>query len=182
MKTSFTKVMLICLTILTAKAFAEEQKAAAKVTDPQIAAIVVAANAVDAEAGKFAKQATKDAEIKKFAAQMETDHTAVNKSAVELVTKLKVTPEENDTSKALKKDGEENMAKLKKLTGKGKEKEFNKAYVDHEVAYHELVLGAIDKTLIPSAQNAELKALLEKVRPAIAAHLEHAKHIQSTLK
>jgi putative membrane protein len=53
--------------------------------------------------------------------------------------------------------------------------------VDHEVAYHEAVISAVDKTLIPSAQNAELKALLVKVRPAFVAHLEHAKHLQSEL-
>jgi putative membrane protein len=109
---------------------------------------------------------------------MVTDHTAVNKSATDLVTKLKVTPEENDTSKSLKKGGDDNLTKLKGLSGKA----FDKAYVDHEVEYHQTVLDALDKTLIPSAQNAELKALLVKVRPAFQAHLEHAKHIQSTLK
>lgn len=177
MKSSFSKLMIICLAILVSKADAEEQKAA-KLTDPQIAAIVVAANSVDVDAGKFASGKTKNKEVKKFADQMVTDHTAVNKSAVELVTKLKVTPEENETSQSLIKGGEANIANLKKL----KAKEFDKAYVDHEVTYHETVLGAIDKALIPNAQNAELKALLEKVRPAIAAHLEHAKHIQSTMK
>ena len=40
----------------------------------------------------------------------------------------------------------------------------------------------IDKTLIPSSKNAELKALLTKVRPAIAAHLQHAKSLQALLK
>lgn len=151
---------------------------AAKVTDPQIAAIVVTANQVDVDAGKLAKKKAKNPEVKKFANQMMVDHSAVNKSAVELVTKLKVTPEQSDTSRSLKKGGEENLAALKKLKGNA----FDKAYVDHEVAYHEAVLDAIDKTLIPSAQNEELKALLVKVRPAFVAHLEHAKHIQSSLK
>ena len=109
---------------------------------------------------------------------MITDHTALNKSAVDLVTKLKVTPEESDTSRSLKKDGDENIAKLKTLKGKA----FDKAYVDHEVAYHQAVIDALDKTLIPSAQNAELKALLVKVRPAFVADLEHAQHLQSSLK
>jgi putative membrane protein len=39
----------------------------------------------------------------------------------------------------------------------------------------------VDKTLIPNAQNAELKALLVKVRPAFAAHLAKAKQIQASL-
>jgi putative membrane protein len=49
------------------------------------------------------------------------------------------------------------------------------------VAYHQAVLNAVDTTLIPSAQNAELKALLVKVRPAFVAHLEHAKRLQDEL-
>lgn len=157
---------------------ADEKAPTTGPTDPQIAAIVVTANAVDVEAGKLAKGKTKNAEVKKFAEQMVTDHTAVNKSAADLVAKLKVTPEENDTSKSLKKGGDDNLAKLKGLKGK----DFDKAYVDNEVAYHQAVIDALDKTLIPSAQNAELKALLVKVRPAFIAHLEHAKHIQATMK
>ena len=146
-------------------------------SDPQIAAIVVTANQVDIDAGKLAKSRSKNKEVDKFAQQMITDHTAVNKQAGDLVKKLKVTPEPNDTSRNLKKGGDENIAKLKKLKGR----EFDKAYVDQEVSYHQAVLDAIDKTLVPSAQNAELKALLVKVRPAIAAHLEHAKHLQADL-
>ena len=108
---------------------------------------------------------------------MITDHTAVNKSAAELVTKLKVKPEDNPTSESLKKGGQDNVAKLKKLDGAA----FDRAYVDHEVTYHETVLDALDKTLIPSATNDELKALMVKVRPAFVAHLEHAKQLQASL-
>jgi putative membrane protein len=146
-------------------------------TDPQIAAIVVTANQVDIDAGKLAASKATNPEVKKFGNQMVTDHTGVNKQAKDLVTKLKVTPEDNPTAQSLKKGGEDNLATLKGLKGA----EFDKAYVDHEVAYHQQVLDALDKTLIPSAQNAELKALLVKVRPAFVAHLEHAKHMQSML-
>ena len=146
-------------------------------TDPQIAHIVVTANQIDVDAGKLAKSRSKNKEVKAFAQQMITDHTAVNKQAGALAKKLGVKPEDNDTSKSLRKGAQENLANLKKL----KDGAFDKAYVDHEVTYHEQVLGAIDKVLIPSAQNAELKGLIEKVRPAIAAHLEHAKHVRADL-
>jgi len=73
--------------------------------------------------------------------------------------------------------GKENIANLKKLKGA----EFDRAYVDHEVEYHQQVVDAIDKTLLPNAKNAELKDLITKVRPAIVAHLEHAKQIQAKL-
>ena len=146
-------------------------------TDPQIAAIVVTANQVDIDAGKLAESKASNAAVKKFGRQMVTDHTGVNKQATDLVTKLKVTPEDNPTAQSLKKGGEENLAHLKTLSGKA----FDKAYIEHEIAYHQQVLDALDKTLIPNAQNAELKALLVKVRPAFVAHLGHAKHLQATL-
>jgi putative membrane protein len=150
---------------------------AQSVTDAQIAAIVVTANQVDIDAGKLAASKANTPEVKKFGQQMVTDHTAVNKQATALVTKLKVTPEDNPTSQSLKSGGDKNIANLKGLMGAA----FDKAYIDNEVTYHQAVIDAIDKTLIPSATNVELKALLVKVRPAFVAHLEHAKMIQSSL-
>jgi putative membrane protein len=147
------------------------------VTDAQIASIVVTANQVDVDAGKLAASTSKDAEVRKFAQVMVRDHTDVNRQAVELVTRLKVTPQENETSQSLAAGGEKTIAALKALKGAA----FDKSYVDHEVAYHQAVLDAVDKTLIPNAKNDELKALLVKVRPAFVAHLEHAKHLAATL-
>jgi putative membrane protein len=146
-------------------------------TDPQIAAIVVTANQVDIDAGKLAKSKASSKEVKDFAQLMITDHSAVNRSATELVTKLHVTPEPTATSENLQRDGDQNVAALKKLSGSA----FDRAYIDHEVVYHQAVLDAVDNTLIPNAKNAELKALLVKVRPAFVAHLEHAKQLQTSL-
>ncbi|VXC92708.1 Membrane protein [Burkholderia sp. 8Y] len=146
-------------------------------TDPQIAAIVVTANQVDIDAGKLAGSKTKSKDVKAFAQQMVTDHSGVNKAAAALVKKLNVTPEDNATAQSLKQGGDANLAKLKTLS----DGSFDKSYIDHEVAYHESVLDALDKTLIPSAKNEELKALLVKVRPAFVAHLEHARNVQAEL-
>ena len=170
------KITVACAAMLCA--FSSVAAWAQAPTDPQIAAIVVTANQVDIDAGKLAKSKGQSKEVQEFAQRMITDHSGVNKSAKELVQKLHVTPEPNPTSESLQKGGDQNLATLKGLSGSA----FDKAYVDHEVAYHEAVLQAMDKTLIPSAQNAELKALLVKVRPAFVAHLDHAKQIQAQLK
>lgn len=151
---------------------------AQEINDAQIASIVVTANQVDIDAGQLAKARSTDAQVKGFAELMITDHTGVNKSATALVTKLKVTPADNPTSQSLKSGGDANLKTLKGLKGAA----FDKAYIDHEVAYHQAVLDAVDRTLIPGVKNEELKALLVKVRPAFVAHLEHAKHLQSSLK
>jgi len=150
--------------------------AAPAINDAQIAHIAVTANSVDSAAGMLAEKKGASKAVKDFGKTMVTDHSGVNKQAVALATKLNVTPEDNDTSKQLKSGGDANVAKLQGLTGKA----FDKAYIDNEVAYHQAVLDALDKTLIPNAQNADLKALLEKVRPAVAAHLDMAKKLQSS--
>jgi putative membrane protein len=146
-------------------------------SDAQIAHIVVTANQVDINAGKLAQSKASSKDVKAFGKQMVTDHTGVNKQATALAKKLKVKPEDNATSKSLMSGGEDNLKKLKGLKGK----DFDKAYIDHEVAYHQAVLDAIDKTLVPNAKNEELKGLIVKVQPAFVAHLEHAKKIQASL-
>ena len=171
------KVSVFFVNALLLAAAGASAQSNSSISDAQIASIVVTANQVDVDAGKLAASTSTSAEVKKFAQLMVTDHTGVNKQAVDLVTRLKVTPEDNDTSKSLKDGGDRNIATLKGLKGAA----FDKAYVDHEVAYHQAVLDAVDKTLIPSAKNADLKALLVKVRPAFEAHLEHAKHLAASL-
>jgi putative membrane protein len=170
----FQAVPLLLLSAVFAPAQAQDKGP----SDPQIAGIVVAANQIDVDAGKLAKSRSKNKEVQEFAQRMITDHTAVNKQASALVTKLKVKPEESDTSRSLKGAAQKTMAKLKDLKGA----QFDKAYAENEVAYHQQVLDAIDKVLIPSAKNAELKDLITKVRPAIAAHLDHAKMMVSSLE
>jgi putative membrane protein len=173
MKTIFQAVVAGLFALSASISFATTN-----LTDAQIAGIVVAANTVDINAGKLAESKATNKNVKAFGKQMVTDHTAVNDQAKALVKKLHVTPEESDTSKKLKEDGAKTLAHLKSLHGK----EFDKAYIDNEVTYHQTVIDALDNTLIPNAQNSELKGMLVKVRPAFVGHLEHAKQIQSTLK
>ncbi len=170
-----TTTIAFVSTLVFVSAVAVAQEAAPN--DAQIASIVVTANQVDIDAGKLAKTKASDKEVRAFARQMITDHTGVNQSATALVKKLMVKPEDNPTSASLKAGGEANVKKLKGLKGAA----FDRAYVDNEVAYHQAVIDALDKTLIPSATNEELKALLVKVRPAFVAHLEHAKQMQAAL-
>ena len=148
---------------------------AQSISDAEIAAIVVTANQVDIDAGKLAVSKASSDKVKAFAQLMVTDHTGVNKAATELVTRLKVTPSESPTSKALQAGGDKNLAHLKTLSGA----EFDRAYIAHEYDYHQQVIDALDKTLIPGASNEELKALLVKVRPAFVAHRDHARSLQS---
>lgn len=146
-------------------------------SDANIAAIVVAANDADIEAGQMAESKTKNADVKQFAQTMQTDHKAVNEKAKDLAGRLNLNPEDNDASRQLKDSSERMRDSLKTMDGAA----FDRAYIDNEVTYHQAVLDMLDSQLIPSAQNAELKQLLNDTRPAIAQHLDHAKQVQAKL-
>jgi putative membrane protein len=150
----------------------------AKPTDPQIAHIAYTAGQIDIDAAKQALQKSKNKQIRAFAQDMERDHTAVNKKALALVKKLKVTPEDNDTSKALVKQAKDKRAELAKLNGAA----FDKAYIDNEVAYHKTVDGALENTLIPSASNSELKDLLQTGLKIFQGHEQHAEQVAAKVK
>ena len=153
-------------------------RAADKPTDPQIAHIAYTAGTIDIEAAKQALKKSRNKDVLDFAKDMVRDHEAVNKQALDLVKKLKVKPEDNDTSKALTKAAAAERAKLAKLKGAA----FDKAYVDNEVAYHKQVDSALETLLIPSASNAELKSLLQTGLKIFQGHEQHAEHVASTLK
>ncbi len=147
-------------------------------TDPQIAHIAYTAGNLDVEAGKQALARSHNRAIRSFAQQMIRDHQAVNVKALALVKKLHVTPEANATSKGLTEAADATRAKLSHLRGAA----FDRAYIDNEVAYHKTVNGALELTLIPSANNGELKSLLKTGLTLFREHQEHAEQVAKALK
>jgi putative membrane protein len=167
-----TAVAVVCL--LGTPTFAQS----AKPTDPQIAHIAYTAGVIDVAAAKQAIKKSKNKAVVSFAKDMVRDHEAVNKQALALVKKLKVTPEDNDTSRTLAKQATAKQAELAKLKGAA----YDKAYAANEVAYHKAVIGALETQLIPASSNAELKSLLQTGVKIFQGHLEHAEHVAAELK
>jgi putative membrane protein len=161
-------IAVLCLG--TSGAFSQN---AGKPTDPQIAHIAYTAGQIDIEAAQQALSKSQNKEVRDFANDMERDHKAVNEKALALVKKLNVTPQDNDTSKALSKQAADKRAELAKLNGAA----FDKAYIDNEVAYHKTVNGALQNTLIPSASNPELKDLLTTGLKIFQGHQQHAERL-----
>jgi putative membrane protein len=150
---------------------------APNLTDPEIASVAVTSNQIAVDMAKLAKTKSKNEEVIKFADLMIRDHQSTIDKAVALVKKLNVTPKVNDLSNKLNSDA---SAETKLLESKSGD-DFNKAYINEEVAYHQEVLNTIQKVLIPQTKNAELKALLQNAVPVVETHLEHAKMLQKTL-
>ena len=161
--------------IASGTAFAQS---AGKPTDPQIAHIAYTASEIDIKAAELAKKNSKNKEVLSFADDMIRDHKAVNEQALALVKKLNVTPEDNETSRALAKQGEDQLKKMSSLQGA----EFDRAYSQAEVAYHQVVNDSLRNTLIPSANNAELKTLLSTGLKIFEGHQQHAEQLAKGLK
>lgn len=147
-------------------------------TDPQIAHIAYTAGQIDVAAAEQAIKKSTNPDIVEFARQMAADHKAVNDQALALVGKLGVTPEDNPTSQSLNDAAADTLAELDKLEGAA----FDKAYIDNEVAYHASVNGALSTLLIPSAKNAELRALLETGLTLFTEHQHHAEMVAAKFK
>ena len=149
-----------------------------KLSDAEVASVAVVANQIDISYAEIAKKRSQDADVLKFAQTMIDDHTAVISQAAALAKKLGVVPKDNDVSKQLLADAEKTKKDLESKSGEA----FNNAYVDNEVAYHKAVIAAVEGLLIPETENAELKSLLQKVVPALKAHLGHAEMLQKNRK
>lgn len=170
MRYPFSSTLLL-LTLIPGIAAAQSQSP--DLSDPEVAHVAVTADNIDIDLGKLALSRTKDSEVKNFASMMVRDHTGVNEKAVALAKKLGVTPKDNAVSQSLEAGAKDAKAKLDPLKGA----DFDRAYIEREIAYHQAVLDALNQTLIPTTENAELKGLLTQVTPAIEAHLAYAKKI-----
>jgi putative membrane protein len=149
-----------------------------KPTDPQITDIAYTAGQIDIEQAIDALKKTQNKAVRAFAEEMIRDHLAVNNKVIALCDKLKVMPESNDTSKTMYREASRKREELRALSGAA----FDKAYAENEVTYHEAIDGALESTLIPSAQNGQLKSLLETGLKLFQEHQKHAEHLVGELK
>lgn len=169
-----TAAMCVVTTFLFGAESLINAQTSSGVSDANIVAIVTVADGLDIDYGRIALAKSKNKMVREFARQMVTDHTAVQKAVNDLAAKLSLTPAENDTSRGLAENGVKVKEKLNSLSGK----EFDKYYIDNEVAYHTLVVGATSDVLIANAKNAELKTALVNTLPLFQRHLEHCQMIQ----
>lgn len=172
----FTRSTLFAVALLASGTASAQSPG--KPTDPQIAHIAYTADEIDIKAGQLALSKSKNNQVTAFAQDMVRDHKAVNEQALALLAKLKVEPQDNETSRTLAKQAEAERQRLNSLSGAA----FDKAYIQNEVAYHRQVNDALRTTLIPAASNAELKALLSTGLKLFEGHQQHAVQLAQGLK
>ncbi len=172
MKPSFVLPLLVASFM-----FGAAHAATTDMSDKEIAEIMKTANDAEIDAAKAARSRADNKEVKDFAKHMIDEHEKNNKEAKQVLKKADISPKSNEMAKTLKKDSKEKLSELKKMKGA----EFDKAYIDEQVAMHQQLLNDLEQKYIPAAQNPELKAFLEKTKTHVQEHLSKAQQIQQTI-
>ena len=163
-------------TMLGGGRVAAQTTAKSGLDDPTIVAIFDAANTWDIQTGALAARKGTTKDIRDFGAQLERDHTKVRQMGRDLAKKLGVTPTPPKDF-AMAKDHAEAMHSLGAATGTA----FDRAFLEHEIAFHRAVIDALNNTFLPAIQNDQLKALVKEVLPAFDAHLQAAQRLLNTM-
>lgn len=169
--------ILAGLTLLAHPGPATPKAAPQAMNDATIVAIFDAANTYDIATGRLGAQKGSSKEVRAVGASLARDHKAVRQQGRDLASKLKVTPTPPAVNPFAAQHAKA-LTELKRLKGAA----FDKAFLDQEIAYHQAVIDAVTKTLLPAIQNAELKAFVTKVAPAFQAHLDMCKAARAQLK
>lgn len=149
-----------------------------ELSDPEVAHAAVTANAIDVELARLALERAQSPRVQQFAQTMIDVHTAVNEQAAALAQKLGVTPQENELSRSLREGAARTRSRLEQLSGAA----FDRAYIEHEIAYHRAVIETVEGVLLPETENAQLKELLQNILPALDGHLRQARQVAGSLE
>ncbi len=144
--------------------------------DATIVAIFDAANTADIETGQLAAERGSSKDVRDFGVMLVRDHKMVRQQGRDLAKRLGVTPTPpaDDASARAHADA---MSTLRSQQGT----DFDRAFLEHEVKFHQDVIDAIETTLLPSVQNADVRALVVRVAPAFRAHMMAAQKLEKQL-
>ena len=156
----------------TTKALSATETRRVALDDPTIVAIFDAANTADIETGALGAKKGTTKDIRDYGRMLSDVHTAVRQQGRDLAKKLGVTPTPPAGDQSAK-DHAAAMQKLESLKGAA----FDRAFLEHEQAYHAAVLKAVGGTLLPAIQNAELKKFVTDLAPAFEAHRLQAENL-----
>jgi putative membrane protein len=166
----------VCLAVVAATIVTLPTGAAGVLDDATILAIYDQANAADVVTGRLGAKYGASEEVRALGRMVATDHMAAQQLGRDLAMKLKIvpTPPDNDMSVA-------EQAKAVALLQSKRGDEFDKAYLQYEVAFHQSVVEAIKGTLLPAIKNDELRNLMKSVLPGFEHHLAATRAVAQKL-
>ena len=164
---------LIAAALTAVLAVPAAAESVADLSDTQFAHAAYVADNIDIQYAHLAMALGSAPEVKAFAQTMISDHNAVNAAALELLAKLGADPEDNFLSQKLASDAEGIVDRLASLRGA----EFDRAYAENELAYHQAVNHLVETAFIPNIDHPEVKALFEQGLEIFKQHEAHAQKL-----
>lgn len=146
-------------------------------SDAETASIMSTANTAEIQEGQLALQKSRNDAVRQFAQRMISDHTALNQELMAHMRRRDGKAGDNPITHQLMSNAQQSTRNLQQLDGM----QFDRAYIQNQVAMHQWLLNTLDNALIPSADSNRLEADLREARDVIAAHLQHARQIQSSM-
>ena len=152
--------------------------AAVPMMDANVAAVAHASNMDEIQTSQVALQRSQNAQVRQFAQQMITEHTAVDQQMQQMLQAKGMTMQPNQPAQAAMQATAATVANLNQRSGA----DFDRAYMTHQVQAHRWTLTSLDQSLIPATRDGDMKAFLSgKVRPAVAMHLDMAMRLNTSV-
>ncbi len=173
----FKQTLLASVAAVTLLLGPVQAQTAADLNDLEIAHVAYTADNIDIRYAHLALAISENPAVRQFAETMIRDHQAANDQALALLQKLKVSPQDNFLSQALDGQSDQTISRLSQLRGA----EFDNAYAENELAYHQAVNGLVNGTFIPNIDNPEVKAFFKQASVIFLGHEKHAKKMVDSL-
>jgi putative membrane protein len=146
-------------------------------TNAELTGFINAYNDAEIEIGQLAQTKATDAGVREFARRIVADHRALKTEVTNSARQLNISPTMPEADEDLREDHQEG---LRDLRDRARGKEFDEAFVEHEIKMHKKVLDEIDDALGRN-RNQEIRAVLEKARAGVQSHLTTAEELERKL-
>ena len=149
-----------------------------KLNDAQIAYAYFALNTADVELGELASRKTTEKVFLAYADRIVKEHKALDEKLLIPVKRQNLIPAESNVSKSIKEEKDKNIKRLSLLNGR----QFEKEFLNFEIAFHQKALDIVQNILLKDATNEEIKSEIRRSKIILSGHLEGAKSILSFIK
>jgi putative membrane protein len=146
-------------------------------SNAELVGFVNAYNDAEVEIGGLAQTKATDPQVRDFARRIVSEHRALKTEVTNAAQGLNLTPTMPTADENLPEDHQAGMRDLNALA---KGRDFDRAFVKHEVKMHKKVLDEVEDALRRN-RNQEIRPVLEKARDGIRMHLTTAEELERKL-
>lgn len=141
-------------------------------TDANILAMEITGDSGEVAIATMAKGKATSAAVRSYAGMLATDHAKGMKEATAVATKASITPSAPAGDTTVQAIGNA----MTRLQAMPKGADFDSAFVNHEISDHKQDIADAN-AMKGAAQNADVKALVEKSLPELQKHLDRAQKL-----